>query len=157
MRMWIQSLALLSGLRIQGSCELWCRSQRKLGSVLLWLWCGLAAAAQTRTLVCELPYAAGAALKRPKPKPKQKQKNNKKNPTPCLFNFVDSGSLFNSFIISFIFFNILETFIVLYFCYNFIIPTLHGLVFILFCIYNTFKKIFIFFYGRTHGIWRFPG
>ena len=27
MRLWVRSLALLSGLRIQHCCELWCRSQ----------------------------------------------------------------------------------------------------------------------------------
>ena len=32
MRMWVQSLALLSGLRIWGCCELWCRLQMRLGS-----------------------------------------------------------------------------------------------------------------------------
>ena len=32
MRTWVQSLALLSGLRIQRFCELWCRSQMQLGS-----------------------------------------------------------------------------------------------------------------------------
>ena len=30
--MWVGSLALLSGLRIQRCCQLWCRSQRWLGS-----------------------------------------------------------------------------------------------------------------------------
>ena len=34
---------MLSGLRIWRSCELWCRSQTRLGSdpALLWLWCRL--------------------------------------------------------------------------------------------------------------------
>ena len=32
MRMWVHSLASLSGLRIQGCCEPWCRSQTRLGS-----------------------------------------------------------------------------------------------------------------------------
>ena len=32
MVMWVQSLALLSGLRIRRCCELWCRSQMQLGS-----------------------------------------------------------------------------------------------------------------------------
>ena len=30
--MWVQSLALLSGLRIQYYCELWCRWQMRLRS-----------------------------------------------------------------------------------------------------------------------------
>ena len=34
MRMWVQSLALLSGLRILHFCELWCRSQMQLGSYI---------------------------------------------------------------------------------------------------------------------------
>ena len=37
MELWIRSLALLSGLRIQHCCELWCRSQT-------WLRSGIAAA-----------------------------------------------------------------------------------------------------------------
>ena len=32
MSMWVQSLALLSGLRIQHCCELWCRLQMRLRS-----------------------------------------------------------------------------------------------------------------------------
>ena len=35
MRMKVQSLALLSGLRIQHCCELWCRSQTWLGSYIV--------------------------------------------------------------------------------------------------------------------------
>ena len=34
MRMWVWSLASLSGLRIQSCCELWCRSQMQLGSLV---------------------------------------------------------------------------------------------------------------------------
>ena len=37
MRMWVRSLALLSGLRIWRCCKLWCRSQ-------MWLWSGIAVA-----------------------------------------------------------------------------------------------------------------
>ena len=32
MRMWVPSLALISGLRIWHCCELWCRVQTRLGS-----------------------------------------------------------------------------------------------------------------------------
>ena len=32
MKFWVRSLALLSGLRIQHCCELWCRSKTWLGS-----------------------------------------------------------------------------------------------------------------------------
>ena len=35
MRMWVHSLASLSGLRIQGCCEPWCRSQTWLESGLV--------------------------------------------------------------------------------------------------------------------------
>ena len=48
MKLRIQSLALLSGLRIRRCCELWCKS---------------AAVAPVRPLAWEPPYAAGAALK----------------------------------------------------------------------------------------------
>ena len=49
MRIQVQSLALLSELRIWGCCELWCR---------------LAAAAPIRPLAFEPPYAAPAGLKK---------------------------------------------------------------------------------------------
>ena len=39
-----------------------------LDSVLLWLWCRMAAAAPIGPLAWELPYATGAALKREKKK-----------------------------------------------------------------------------------------
>ena len=50
-----------------------CGMSRRRGSdlVWLWLWCGRAGKAQIRPLACELPYAAGAALKRPKKKKKK--------------------------------------------------------------------------------------
>ena len=57
MRLWVQSLASLSGLRIWSCCELWCRP---------------AAVAPIWPLAWELPYATGAALKR-------KENNNFKN------------------------------------------------------------------------------
>ena len=56
MRMQVQSLASLSRLRIQLCCELWCRSQTRLGvgqqlvAPILW------------PLAWELPYAMDAAL-----------------------------------------------------------------------------------------------
>ena len=48
LRVWVQSQASLSGLRIRCCCELWhgswsCRCG--LDPTLLWLWCRLAAAA----------------------------------------------------------------------------------------------------------------
>ena len=65
-RMWVQSLALLSGLRIWCCHKLWCRSQmqRSLDLALLWLWQKSAAAAPIQSLVWELPCAAGTAIER---------------------------------------------------------------------------------------------
>ena len=53
MRLWVQSLAFLSGLRILCCHELWRRA---------------AAVASIRPLAWEPPYDAGAALKRPEKK-----------------------------------------------------------------------------------------
>ena len=72
MRLWVQSLALLSRLRIQCCHELWCRSQTWLGSQLLWLWCRPVAAALARPLAWEPPYATGAALEMAKRQKKKK-------------------------------------------------------------------------------------
>ena len=55
MRLWVQSLASLSGLRIWRCCELWYRSQTWLGS-------GIAVASLPR----EPPYAMGLPQKRHK-------------------------------------------------------------------------------------------
>ena len=54
--LWVQSLASLSGLDL----------------ALLWLW--PATTVLIRPLVCEPPYAAGAALERQKKKKKKKKK-----------------------------------------------------------------------------------
>ena len=64
MRTQVWSLASLSGLRIRRCCELCCVGCR-CGSDLVWLrlWCRLAAAAPIQSLVWELPYATGVALK----------------------------------------------------------------------------------------------
>ena len=72
MRLRVRSLALLSGLRIQCCCELWCKLQMRIGSALLWLWCRPAATAPIRPLAREPPYATGAAVKRQKEKEKRK-------------------------------------------------------------------------------------
>ena len=71
MRMQVRTLALLSGLRTWHCRELWCRWQTWLGSGMVWLWHGLAAAALIGPLAWELPYAVGTALKRQKNKTKQ--------------------------------------------------------------------------------------
>ena len=68
MRIRVQPLPLLSGLRIWHCCELWCRSQTLLGSVLLWLWCRPAPIAPIGPLAWELLYARDMALKRQKKK-----------------------------------------------------------------------------------------
>jgi len=71
MRLQVQPLALLSGLRIWRCRELWCRCCLDLS--LLWLWRWPAAVALIRPLAWEPPYAVGAALKSQK-KPKKKKK-----------------------------------------------------------------------------------
>ena len=64
MRLWVPSLASLSGLRIWRCCELWCRSHRHgLDLVLLSLWCRLAATA-IRPLAWGPPYSLGVAQKK---------------------------------------------------------------------------------------------
>ena len=70
MRMQVQSLASLSGLRIWHCCKLQQRLQMQFG--LLWLWCGPVAAspilslAWVLSLAWEFPYATGVALKKKK-------------------------------------------------------------------------------------------
>ena len=61
MRMWVWSLALLSGLSIQHCHELWCRSQSS--SDLALLWCRPVATALMRPIAWELPYAKRLAVK----------------------------------------------------------------------------------------------
>ena len=63
MRLWVQSLALLSGLKIWRCRELWwgCRCGSDLA--LLWLWHGPEATAPIRPLAWESPYTGGTALK----------------------------------------------------------------------------------------------
>ena len=62
--MGVQSLASLSGLRIQRCRELWCRAQTRLGSRVAVAWCRPAATAPIRPLAWKPLYAAGAALKK---------------------------------------------------------------------------------------------
>ena len=66
MRMRIQSLVSLSGLRIWHCCKLGHRLHLQLSPVLLWLWHRLAAASLILPLAQELPYATGAAVKKKK-------------------------------------------------------------------------------------------
>ena len=62
-RLQVQSLASLSGLRIQRCPELWYSCRRSSDPALLWLWCRPAAVVLTGPLAWEPPYAASAALK----------------------------------------------------------------------------------------------
>ena len=63
MRLWVQSLTSLSGLRILCCRELWCKLQMQLGSHVAVCWRRLAATAPIIPLAWEPPYAAGVALK----------------------------------------------------------------------------------------------
>ena len=74
MRLRVQSLALFSGLRIRRSVSCGLGRRRSLDSALLWLWCGLAAAAPTRPLAWEPPYAVGTALEKAKRQKKKKRR-----------------------------------------------------------------------------------
>ena len=58
-RMWVRSLASVSGLKIWCCCEL----PRGLDPILMWLWRRPSAIALILPLAWELPYAMGAALK----------------------------------------------------------------------------------------------
>ena len=71
MRMWVRSLVLLSGRRIQPCHELWCRSKMRLGSGTAVALEQAVAIAPNQPLAWELPYGAQAALKS---KTKRKQK-----------------------------------------------------------------------------------
>ena len=75
MRLRVQSLALLSGLRIRCCRDVGCRC----GSdpELLWLWHRLAATAPIQPLAWEPPYAAGAAREMAKRQKKKKKKKRK--------------------------------------------------------------------------------
>ena len=74
MRLRVQFLALISGLRIQHCLS--CDVGHRLGSdpMLLWLWRRPAATAPIRPLAWVSPCAAGVALKE-RPKKKDKKKN----------------------------------------------------------------------------------
>ena len=71
-RMWVWSLASLSGLKNQRCHELRCRLQTQLSSGVAVAVCSLAAVALIQPLAWELPCALGEALKRPPPPKKNK-------------------------------------------------------------------------------------
>ena len=79
MRLWVQSLALHSRLRIRHCHELWCRSQIPhccgSDSALLWPWHRPVTAALAQPLAWELPNTEGVALKRQKKKKKIRYSN----------------------------------------------------------------------------------
>ena len=72
MRMWVPSLASLSGSRIQHCLELWCRLQTQLGSCIAMAWQWLATAILIQPLTWEPPYVVSVALKSKKKKKKSK-------------------------------------------------------------------------------------
>ena len=74
MRLWVRSLALLRGVRIQRCRELWCRLQMRLGSGIAVAVAWASSCSSDSAPSWELPYAAGAA-----PKSKKKKKERKKN------------------------------------------------------------------------------
>ena len=74
MRMWVHSLALLTGLRIRCCQELWCRSQTRLGSRVLWLWHRPVTTVPTGPLAWESRQTVDAAPKRQKDPPPKKEK-----------------------------------------------------------------------------------
>ena len=64
MKMWVQTLASLCGLRIQHCSKLQRRSQKQFRSGIAVTVTQASAAALIRPLAQELPYANGAAVKR---------------------------------------------------------------------------------------------
>ena len=70
MRLWVQSMALLSGLKIWHCHELWCRLQTWLrsGVVVAVAVAETSSCSSIRPLAWEPPYAVGVALKRQKNK-----------------------------------------------------------------------------------------
>ena len=72
MRLLIQSLAPLSGLRSRVVMSCGVGYRRGSDPALLWLWCRPAAVAPFKPLVWKLPFAVGAALKSKKKKKRKK-------------------------------------------------------------------------------------
>ena len=79
MRFWVQSLILLSGLRIQCCPELGVGRRRGSDPTLLWLWRRPVATVLIGTLAWEPPYATGAALE------KTKKKKESENEWMCVY------------------------------------------------------------------------
>ena len=96
MRIWVQSLALPSGLRIPHCHKLWAWVEDAIWDlVLLWLWCGLAAATQIQPPSLGTALCHGCDPKIPPPgletainhqsnqKKKKKKKKKPKNKKGC--------------------------------------------------------------------------
>ena len=64
MRTQVRSLVLLSGLRIQPCCELWCRLQTQLGSCVAVAVSQASSYSSDLTPILGTSYVVGAALKR---------------------------------------------------------------------------------------------
>ena len=75
MRRRVQSLALLGGLRIRCCHEVWCRPHTWLGSLLLWLWCRLVAAALIPPRAWQPPLLTVQPQKAKKKKKRKKKRN----------------------------------------------------------------------------------
>ena len=71
--MWVQALALLSGLRIWHCHELCVGHRHGSDPVLLWFWNRSAATALIQLLAWEPPHAARAALKEQQQQQKSKE------------------------------------------------------------------------------------
>ena len=82
MRLWVQALSLLSGLRIWCYCELGVGHRCGL-DLELWLWLWLAAVAPIQPLAWEPPYAQCAALKKQKKKPLKQRPPRLGNASMC--------------------------------------------------------------------------
>ena len=89
MRMQVQALALLGGLRIQPCHELWCGHRWGSDPVLLWLWYRPAAVASIWPLAWELSYATGVAQKGKKKK--KKNQNQNQNQTIMRYHFTPTS------------------------------------------------------------------
>ena len=76
MRIWVWSLALLSGSGIRCCHKLWCRLQTSSDPV--WLWHSPAAVALIQPLAWELPYAIYRGCGHKKQKKQKKKKKKKK-------------------------------------------------------------------------------
>ena len=76
MRLWVRSLPLLSGFRIQRCRERGVGCRRGSDPALLWLWCRLVATVPIRPLAWEPSYADRAALEKAK-RPKKKRRKSR--------------------------------------------------------------------------------